>query len=190
MHDIIKSGLAGALGLTLATTAWAGPTTFVPLSAVSGPSGIELVRYHPHAVHHARHAGHWRPRHHARYGYNPGAAMFGAVLGMIASGAFNDYDYPYYGYGYPYYAYGYGYPAYGYGWARPPSTAAMADMDSAAAGLAAASRIAGSPAASTAAERSAGRASDRPRGAGVAVNSPRPGPQRCFPRGFAVKPRP
>lgn len=120
------AALAGIFAVTMAGAAAAAPlpvSTPMVKSTASAP-GVTLVRYHHHYRHH--HYSHHHYRHYRHYGhyyggYNPGAAIAGAALGIIggAAVAAGGYPYGYYGYGYPYYSYGYGYPAYGYGYGYP-----------------------------------------------------------------------
>lgn len=114
------AALAGIFAVAMAGAAAAAPlpvSTPMVKSTASAP-GVTLVRYHHYSHHHYRHY-----RHYGHYygGYNPGAAIAGAALGIIggAAVAAGGYPYGYYGYGYPYYSYGYGYPAYGYGYGYP-----------------------------------------------------------------------
>ena len=109
---------AGMLAAAVPTESMAGPTGVAPRLSASLSSSIQDVRYRPHRVYRI----HRVRRHRAlyrryRYGYNPGAAIIGSILGIMGSGAYYEYNYPYY-YGYPgYYDYPgyYGYP-YGYGY--------------------------------------------------------------------------
>ncbi len=121
MRSTLKSGVAGALCAALAVTAlpgeaWAGPTSVAGPAAVNLSSQVENVHYYRHHRHHWRHR-HWARHHYYRYGYDPGAALFGAAaLGLLSAPAWGwGWGHPYgYGWGYPYgYRYGWG-PRYGW----------------------------------------------------------------------------
>src|SRR5271155_1192459 len=115
-----------------------GAAALVSLSPLSAASAATVVHHPAHAVHgRAGHAygrvahahGHhyvWRNGHRYAYGYgyNPGAAVVGGVLGAAAAYPYDCGGYAYgpydgscsdygYGSGYPYYGYGYGYGGYG-----------------------------------------------------------------------------
>lgn len=132
----IKSFLLGAALVVGASIAASGSTTAAPLritpegALVGSGAGASVVdvayrkRRHVRQRHAVRPHRHYRRHRHyvRRYRYDPGAAIFGTVLGAIASGALADdyyyypYDYYYPSWGYYPYGYGYPYPAYGYGY--------------------------------------------------------------------------
>jgi hypothetical protein len=114
------SMVSGTALLALTATASAGPMSMASSQVVAPSMPVEQVHYYYR--HHYRHYG-WYPhryrhygwRHHRYYhryyGWNPGAAVAGAAVGLatvpfaLATGGY--YRYPYYGYpyGYPYYYY-------------------------------------------------------------------------------------
>src|ERR1700730_10745656 len=92
------SMVSGTALLALTATASAGPMSIASSQIVTPSMPVEQVHYYY--------------RHHYRYyGWNPGAAVAGAALGLatvpyaLATGGY---------YGYPYYGYPYGYPYYYY----------------------------------------------------------------------------
>ncbi|HMN73631.1 MAG TPA: hypothetical protein PKA55_17355 [Rhodoblastus sp.] len=132
----LKTGLIAAAASAFMFAAPVAPAAAAPMGVapnalVRADPPIDQVRYRRHAVRHGHHATryrHYAPRRyhvrrHYRYGYNPGVAVLGTVLGAVAAAnAYDYYDpgyypYAYPAYSYPAYGYGYGYPAYyGYGW--------------------------------------------------------------------------
>lgn len=117
----LKAGLfatATAALLLVAPSAPAGaaPVGVAPADLVRAGAPIEQVHYRGRVAHRRHYVRHrYYPRRY-RYGYNPGLAMFGTVLGAIGAAAAYDYYAPaYYPYAYPVYSYpAYGYPVYGY----------------------------------------------------------------------------
>ena len=109
------SMVSGTALLALTATASAGPMSIASSQIVTPSMPVEQVHYYRH---HYRHYG-WYPhryrhygwRHHRYYGWNRGAAVAGAALGLatvpfaLATGGY---------YGYPYYGYPYAYPYYYY----------------------------------------------------------------------------
>jgi len=101
------SMVSGTALLALTATASAGPMRMASSQAVTPSIPIEQVHYYYR--HHYRHHGwyHHRYRHYG-YGWNLGAAVAGAALGLatvpfaLATGGYYGY-YPYYGYPYYYY---------------------------------------------------------------------------------------
>jgi hypothetical protein len=131
MQHPFKLGV-GALCATIAVAfgpgeALAGVTSVASASVVGLTSQVDQVRYKRGRVCGCRHA---RVRYYYGgyphgYGYDPGAAAFGAAAaglitaGVLGSSYYYGGGYPYYGYGYPRYGYGYGGPVYwggGYGY--------------------------------------------------------------------------
>lgn len=118
----LKTGLFAAATSALLVAAPSAPAGAAPLGVASADlvragAPIEQARYRGRVVHRRHYVRHrYYPRRY-RYGYNPGLAMFGTVLGAIGAAAAYDYYAPgYYPYAYPVYGYpAYGYPAY-YGW--------------------------------------------------------------------------
>ncbi len=103
MNKIAISVASGAALLALTGTASAGPMSVASPQTVALQSQIEPV-YHRY---HHRYYG-YRHRYYRYYGYNPGAAVAGAALGLAAGAAAAATSWPYYGYyGYPYYGYPY-----------------------------------------------------------------------------------
>ena len=107
--------VSGTALLALTATASAGPMS-VPGSNVIAPSQTQTEPVAYRHRHHYRHYGGYHHRYyHRRYGWNPGAAVAGAALGLatvpfaLATGGWPYYGHPYYGYygGYygPYYYY-------------------------------------------------------------------------------------
>ncbi len=113
------SMVSGAALLALTATASAGPMSVANSQVVTPPIPIEQVHYYYR--HHYRHYGWYHPRYrhygwrhhryyHRFYGWNSGAAVAGAALGLatvpfaLATGGYSGY-YPYYGYYGPYYYY-------------------------------------------------------------------------------------
>ena len=128
----IKTGLFAAATAAVMSAAPIGPAVAAPFGVAPGAlvrteSPLEKVHYRRHVARHGYYVQRpryvVRHRHYVRryyrphrYGYNPGLAVAGAVLGGIAAaGAYNYYE-PYYypAYSYPAYSYGYSYPAYNY----------------------------------------------------------------------------
>jgi predicted small lipoprotein YifL len=103
------SVVSGTALLALTATGSAGPMS-VPSSNVIAPPQTQTepvaYRYRPHY----RHYGGYHHRYYRRYGWNPGAAVAGAALGLatipfaLATGGYYGY-YPYYGYYGPSYYY-------------------------------------------------------------------------------------
>ncbi|MGB6177546.1 MAG: hypothetical protein WBF43_14700 [Methylocella sp.] len=102
--------VSGAAMLGLTATASAGPMSVASSNVIAPPqTRIEPVAYRYR--HHYRHYG-WRHHryYHRYYGWNPGAAVAGAALGLatvpfaLATGGYYGY-YPYYGYYGPYWYY-------------------------------------------------------------------------------------
>ncbi len=114
MRKFVNSSLAGLLCGLMALTSTPSPSRagVLPVPGASTlqlASNVEQVRFRRHV----RHRHHYR-RHRRRYGYNPGAAIFGALAAGLLSGGY--YDYPDYSYGYgPYWGGGGGYGGYGGG---------------------------------------------------------------------------
>ena len=109
------SVVSGTALLALTATASAGPMS-VPSSNVIAPSQTQTEPVAYRHRHYYRHYGGYHHRYyHRRYGWNPGAAVAGAALGLatvpfaLATGGWPYYGHPYYGYygGYygPYYYY-------------------------------------------------------------------------------------
>ena len=103
------SMVSGAALLALTATASAGPMSVASSELIAPPqTQTESVAYRYR--HHYRHYG-WHHRYYHRYyGWNPGAAVAGAAVGLatvpfaLATGGYYGY-YPYYGYYGPYYYY-------------------------------------------------------------------------------------
>jgi hypothetical protein len=107
------SMVAGTALLALTATASAGPMSVASSQLVTPSIPIEQAHYYYR--HHYRHHGwyhhryrHYGWRYHRYYGWNPGAAVAGAALGLATvpfalAGGYSGY-YPYHGY-YPYYGY-------------------------------------------------------------------------------------
>ena len=100
--------VSGTALLALTATASAGPLSVVSSNLIAPPQAqTEPVayRYRRHYRHHGYHHRYYR-----RYGWNPGAAVAGAALGLatlpfaLATGGYYGY-YPYHGYYGPYYYY-------------------------------------------------------------------------------------
>ena len=109
------SMVSGTALLALTATASAGPMTVASSQVVTPPIPIEQAHYYYR--HHYRHYGwyhhryrHYGWRYHRYYGWNPGAAVAGAAVGLatvpfaLATGGYYGY-YPYYGYYGPSYYY-------------------------------------------------------------------------------------
>jgi hypothetical protein len=117
------SMVAGTALLALTATASAGPMSVASSQLVTPSIPIEQAHYYYR--HHYRHHGwyhhryrHYGWRHHRYYGWNPGAAVAGAAVGLatvpfaLAGGYYGYYPYHgYYGY-YPYHRYYGYYPGY------------------------------------------------------------------------------
>ena len=103
------SMVSGAALLALTATASAGPMRVASSELIAPPqTQTEPVAYRYR--HHYRHYG-WHHRYYHRYyGWNPGAAVAGAAVGLatvpfaLATGGYYGY-YPYYGYYRPSYYY-------------------------------------------------------------------------------------
>jgi hypothetical protein len=112
------SMVSGTAFLALTATASAGPMSVASSQVVRPPIPTEQVHYYYR--HHNRHYGWYHPRyrhygwrhhryHRRYYGWNPGAAVADAALGLatvpfaLATGGWPYYGQPYYGYYGPYY---------------------------------------------------------------------------------------
>jgi hypothetical protein len=100
------SAVSGTVLFALTATASAGPMSFTSSKHIALPqTQTEPVYY----------------RYYGGYGgWNRGAAIAGAAIGLLTLGAVAaTAGSPYYGYGYPSYGWGYGYPSYGWGYGYP-----------------------------------------------------------------------
>jgi hypothetical protein len=100
------STVSGAVLFALTATASAGPMSFTSSKLIASPqTQTEPVYY----------------RYYGGYGgWNRGAAIAGAAIGLLTLGAVAaTAGSPYYGYGYPSYGWGYTYPSYGWGYGYP-----------------------------------------------------------------------
>ncbi|MGI8570543.1 MAG: hypothetical protein ACR2KT_16580 [Methylocella sp.] len=100
------SMVSGTALLALTATASAGPMS-AATSNIMGPPQTQTEPVAYRYRHHYRHYG-YHHRYYHRYGWNPGAAVAGAALGLatlpfaLATGGYY-YGNPYYGYPYYYY---------------------------------------------------------------------------------------
>ncbi|MGH6863427.1 MAG: hypothetical protein ACRECN_04015 [Methylocella sp.] len=103
------SMVSGAALLALTTAAAAGPMSVASSKLIAPPqtrTAPVAYRYR----HHYRHYGYHHRYYRRYYGWNPGAAVAGAAVGLatlpfaLATGGYYGY-YPYYGYYAPYYYY-------------------------------------------------------------------------------------
>jgi hypothetical protein len=100
------SAVSGTVLFALTATASAGPMSFTSSKHIAPPqTQTEPVYY----------------RYYGGYGgWNRGAAIAGAAIGLLTLGAVAaTAGSPYYGYGYPSYGWGYTYPSYGWGYGYP-----------------------------------------------------------------------
>ncbi len=106
MNTRAISIISGTALLALTASASAGPMSIASSQVVT--PAVPIAQAHYYYRHHYRHYG-WRHHryYHRYYGWNPGAAVAGAALGLatvpfaLATGGYYG---PYYGYG-PYYYY-------------------------------------------------------------------------------------
>jgi hypothetical protein len=100
------SAVSGTVLFALTATASAGPMSFTSSKHIAPlQTQTEPVYY----------------RYYGGYGgWNRGAAIAGAAIGLLTLGAVAaTAGSPYYGYGYPSYGWGYTYPSYGWGYGYP-----------------------------------------------------------------------
>ena len=109
MNKIAISAVSGAALLALTGAASAGPMSVASPQTVTPQSPIEQIHYRYYPRHYGWHRGwhygwHRHRYYHRYYGWNPGAAVAGAALGLATFPFAVATGWPYYGYyGYPYY---------------------------------------------------------------------------------------
>ncbi len=104
------SMISGTALLALTATASAGPMSVTSSNIIAPPQTQTEPVYYRYRHHYRHYGGYHHRYYHRRYGWNPGAAVAGAALGLatvpfaLATGGYYGY-YPYYGYYGPYYYY-------------------------------------------------------------------------------------